>query len=354
VAMLPVILREIRGLVGKRRVTVVFDRGGWSPKLFSEMIDGGFDILTYRKGKWRRIARSQFATHTKRIEGRKISYELNDKPIRLLGRKLRLRQVTRLREEKHQTAVVTSRWDLSAVEVAYRMFERWRQENFFKYQREEYAIDALVDYATEAEDPDRLVANPARRKMEKQLAKARAELRKIEAMHGKLAQKNRNRDRLSGRRVKLTRSELKAQLRQAQRRVERLLSRRDRLPKRVAVKALEGDPLVRLSRERKHLTNCIKMVAYQAESDLLALVRPHYARADQEGRTLIVSALQNAADVEVNEENKELRVMLLPLSSAHRTKAIAAMCKELDSMKVRFPGSHLRMRFGVADNGSEC
>jgi len=111
---------------------------------------------------------------------------------------------------------------------------------------------------------------------------------------------------------------------------------------------------VRLSRERKHLTNCIKMVAYQAESDLLALVRPHYARADQEGRTLIVSALQNAADVEVNEENKELRVMLLPLSSAHRTKAIAAMCKELDSMKVRFPGSHLRMRFGVADNGSEC
>ena len=111
---------------------------------------------------------------------------------------------------------------------------------------------------------------------------------------------------------------------------------------------------MRLSRERKHLTNCIKMVAYQAESDLLALVRPHYARADQEGRTLIVSALQNAADVEVNEENNELRVMLLPLSSAHRTQAIAAMCQELDSMKVQFPGSHLRMRFAIAGSGSEC
>jgi hypothetical protein len=33
----------------------------------------------------------------------------------------------------HQTPVLTSRRDLSAVEVAYRMFERWRQENFFKY-----------------------------------------------------------------------------------------------------------------------------------------------------------------------------------------------------------------------------
>jgi len=41
------------------------------------------------------------------------------------------------------------------------------------------------------------------------------------------------------------------------------------------------------------------MVAYQAESDLLALLRPHYARADQEGRTLITTALQSSADIEI-------------------------------------------------------
>jgi hypothetical protein len=27
----------------------------------------------------------------------------------------------------HQTQVITSRWDLRDIEVAYRMFERWRQ-----------------------------------------------------------------------------------------------------------------------------------------------------------------------------------------------------------------------------------
>jgi len=37
--------------------------------------------------------------------------------------------------------MVTSRWDLRAIVVAHRMFERWRQENFFKYLREEYLID---------------------------------------------------------------------------------------------------------------------------------------------------------------------------------------------------------------------
>jgi hypothetical protein len=50
----------VRDLVGARRVTVVFDRGGWSPKLFATMIKDGFDILTYRKGRARRINERRF------------------------------------------------------------------------------------------------------------------------------------------------------------------------------------------------------------------------------------------------------------------------------------------------------
>jgi hypothetical protein len=34
--------------------------------------------------------------------------------------------------------------------------------------------------------------------------------------------------------------------------------------------------MVKLSTERKHLTNVLKMVAYQTESDLVELIRPHY------------------------------------------------------------------------------
>jgi len=62
---------------------------------------------------------------------RSVKYRLFDQPIRLLKGKLRLRQVTRLLEGGHQTAVLTSRWDLRDIHIAYRMFERWRQENFF-------------------------------------------------------------------------------------------------------------------------------------------------------------------------------------------------------------------------------
>lgn len=344
--MLPKILEEVRRLVGRRRVTMVFDRGGWSPKLFLKLIQAGFDILTYRKGNWREIARRQFVVCAKMIEGRKISYELNDRNIRLLKGRLCLRQITRLSEDGHQTPIVTSRLDLPAVVLAYRMFERWRQENFFKYMIEEYEIDALADYKADSENPERLVPNPERRKLDKQLASVYAKFRKIVALYGEALISNEEKKQLTVRGFKIAHGELGKQIREARKKVEALRTRRNQVPKQIKVKELTGKPLVRLSAERKRLTNHIKMVAYQAESDLLALLRPHYARADQEGRTLITTALQSSADIELDRE--KLWVTLAPLSSEHRSIAIAAMCKMLNQMEVCFPGTRLRMNFNVA------
>ena len=31
-------------------MTVCFDRGGWSPALFADILQAGFDLLTWRKG----------------------------------------------------------------------------------------------------------------------------------------------------------------------------------------------------------------------------------------------------------------------------------------------------------------
>ena len=159
----PHLLREVRGAVGERRVTIVFDRGGWSPKLFHRMIEEGFDILTYRKGKGRRIHERRFVRRRAKLDGRWVSYELHDQPVRFLKGKLRLRQITRLCDNGHQTQVITNRSDLRDIELAWRMFERWRQENFFKYMREEFLLDTLVDYRIEPEDPTRTIPNPERR-----------------------------------------------------------------------------------------------------------------------------------------------------------------------------------------------
>ena len=103
---------------------------------------------------------------------------------------------------------------------------------------------------------------------------------------------------------------------------------------------------MKLSTERKHLTNVLKLVAFQIESDLVHWIRPHYARTEDEGRTLIQTALQSTAALEPTKH--ELRVTLSPLSSPHRSQAVAALCETLNKTDTTFPGTDLRMRFAVA------
>lgn len=347
VRMLPGILEQIRGLVGKRRVTVVFDRGGFSPKLFQQIMAAGFDLLTYRKGRYRRIPQSRFGPYTARCGGRKVSYVLADQEVRLLKGKLRLRQVTRRMENGHQTPILTSRRDLAAAQVAYRMFDRWRQENFFKYLREEYALDALVEYAAVPDDPTREVPNPTWAALDARLRQAWARVDRLQSEYGLEALNNLEQKHRTMRGFKIAYGKLGEKIWAAWQRVLQLEKRRAAVPRRVPVQDAIDKPIVKLAPERKHLTNLLKMVAYQAEGDLLRLAAPHYRRADDEGRTLIQAALSSAADLKVT--NRELRVVLAPQSSPHRTRAIAALCEELNGRKAVFPGSFLRLFYAIQE-----
>ena len=187
-----------------------------------------------------------------------------------------MRQVTRLTGDGHQTPILTSRWDLRVIVVAHRMFERWRQENFFKYLREEYLIDALADYQVEPDDPTRSVPNPARKAVEKELQTARTHLRKLQVHYGATAIDYIDGDTLSPAGFEIAEEKNRMAIDKAKGRIEKLEARRGSLPPRVPLAdARKGQEVVKLSTERKHLTNVLKMIAYQMESDLVELVRPH-------------------------------------------------------------------------------
>jgi transposase len=350
--MLLPILEETRKIVGpERRLTVVFDRGGWSPPLFQKILAMGFDIITYRKGRFRHVSEKRFVLRKARLENRSVQYVLHDQPIRLLKGKLRLRQVIRLTDTGHQTAIVTSRWDLRDIEVAYRMFERWRQENFFKYMRQEYLIDALIDYEFEPDDPNRSVPNPTRKEIEKELRKARVRLGELQATYGAVAL-----DCVEGRTTSMdafahAEEKVHAEIREIGKHIAKLIARQKTVPKRITLSsAPEAENAVKLSTEGKHLTNVLKMIAYQIEGSLVELLRPHYQRTEDEGRTLIQTVLRSSAAIEPTED--ELRVTLTPLSSPHRSKAIRSLCEELNKTQTRFPGTNLCLKFAATDTPS--
>jgi transposase len=182
------ILEEIRKQLGPdRSITVVFDRGGFSPRLFYKLIASGYHLITYRKGHFQQPPVSSFEKRTLEIGSEVFHYELHDAPRVRVGksgnlagrgaRYLWMRQVTRRREGHGQVAVITDRTDLPAERVLYLMFHRWRQENFFKYMKEEFELDALLKYGSEplSETQDR--PNPQLRKLDQELRSARAELK---------------------------------------------------------------------------------------------------------------------------------------------------------------------------------
>ena len=194
-------LPDLRAMVGPgRRCTVVFDRGGYSPAVFVEIVAAGFDLLTYYKGLWARSPETAFTTVAFAApDGTAHSYNLTERPIELavpaqpattdqLARAastITLRLIVQRSDDGHQTPILTNRTDLSAAELAYRMAARWRQENYFTCAREHFALDALDSYADHPDDPTRQVPNPAKARALDTVSQARTE---VAAAHAELSE----------------------------------------------------------------------------------------------------------------------------------------------------------------------
>jgi Transposase DDE domain len=355
-AVLETIVSEAKQLVpAGQRLTVLFDRGGWSARLFARLSALGVDIITYRKGKRRLLPRSQFREHKVQEDGQEKTYWLCDQPRVRVGRLrphrkgrrpvgepeyLWLRQITVLREDGRQTVIVTNRTDLTAVEVVQRLFRRWRQENYFKYMEAEFALDALVEYGVEEVSEEATRPNPQRKGVGKERQQAKAEVLRLRAELGAAAQANQEQQRPTMRGFKIAQANLRQQLEEAELREQELAQQQRELPKRVPATGVKT-----LKKEKKLIVDAIKIIAYQCETALLERLRPHYKRAEDEGRTLLHAAFQSSASMEVTQT--ELRITLCAQSSPHRSEALAKLCRELDAEKACYPGSRLCVRLAI-------
>jgi hypothetical protein len=354
-AVLETIVSNAKKLVAEgQRLTVVFDRGGWSARLFARLNALGVDIITYRKGKHRLLPRSHFSEQKVQENGKEQTYWLCDQQRVRAGRlrphrKQRLakqpeylwmRQITLLREDGRQVAIVTNRMDLAAVEVVLRLFRRWRQENYFKYMEAEFALDALVEYGVEDVSAEATRPNPQRKRIDRQRKEARAKVMRLRAELGAEAEANEERQRPTMRGFKIAQAALRKDLEEAELREEELARQQREIPRRVTAKGVKT-----LKTEKKLIVDAIKIIAYQCETELLERLRPHYARADDEGRTLLHAAFQSSASMKVTDT--ELQITICAQSSPHRSEALAKLCQELDAEQVSYPGSGLRVRLAV-------
>ena len=96
-----------------------------------------------------------------------------------------------------------------------------------------------------------------------------------------------------------------------------------------------------LETERKLLTHAIRMSAYNSESALARLLRPHYTRGENEARSLLREAFTLPGDLQIHHDT--LHVRLDPASAPRRSKTLAALCTELNDTKTIYPGTNLTL-----------
>jgi transcriptional regulator with XRE-family HTH domain len=332
------VLPEARRLAGRRRVTLIMDRECWSPDSFQDWSLRGFDVMTYRKGSYEPWPGEEFAEHTSRDGAtRDALYKLAERPL-TLSNGFEVREVRCLTEDGHQTSIVTTRTDLTVLEVARRMFSRWRQENFFRYMRHEFDLDHLPTPAVEPADPQRPVPNPARRAKKKELDAARQEFARLKQAYGEVA--------LAGT-VSLSEQgeELRHQVDEQEARVEQLQREYRALPSHVPIGQVQ-DPatVVRLEAERKRIVDQVKMVAYRAETELANLVGPllgwHHA---DEARSFLRQVFELPAHLVPDPEAGTLRVRLHCMANARSNRALAGLCEVLNAYQACYPGTGLRL-----------
>ena len=325
--------------------TMVFDREGYSPELFAQMWKKRIAILTYHKfpqDDWRS---EEFATHSVPLAGGEtVTMQLAERGSQL-SNKLWLREIRKLTDSGHQTSILTTNFQAPMTTPAVSLFARWSQENFFRYMREHYSLDRLIEYGTEPIPDAIAVVNPAWRTLDGQIRSKAGQRHRLAAQFGALAlSEDPSESQLQG--FQQRKGHLREEIQALDWQIDNLKLQRKKTEHHIPVESLpEEDRFTRLRTERKHFIDTLQMIAYRAESSLASLLREHIARGGDDTRALLRQIFQTEADLTPDLAANTLTVSLHHLTLAAHDQAIEHLLADLNATQTVFPGTNLTLIF---------
>ena len=261
-----------------------------------------------------------------------------------LSNKLWVREIRKLTDSGHQTSILTTNFQSPMTTLAVSLFARWSQENFFRYMREHYSLDHLVEYGTEPVPDAIQVVNPGWRKLDSQIRSKTGQRHRLTAQFGALAlSEDPTESEVQG--YQQRKGQLQEQIQHLGLEIENWKQQRKQTQHHIPVQSLpEEDRFTRLRTERKHFVDTIKMIAYRAETSLASLLREHLVRAD-DARALLRQIFHTEADLIPDPEAKILTVRIHHLTQAAHDQAIEQLCAALNDTQTVFPGTSLTLVF---------
>jgi len=327
------------------RFTLVFDREGYSPDLFKRLKTQRIAILTYHKHPEEDWENTEFTPHQVTLQnGDTVTLPLAERGT-LLGNGLWVRELRRLDEKGHQTSILSTdmRSDLTTAAAA--MFARWHQENFFKYMRQHYGLDRLVEHGTSPlPDTTRLV-NPAWRALDSRVRSANGKLTRQRATFAAHILEPAQNTPAAAARHELRKGETLATIQRQQAELDDLKTKRKATPHHIEIKDLPPEQRIhQLRAGRKHFIDTIKLIAYRSETALVHLARETLRRSD-DARSFVRGLMQTTVNLRPDPAAGELRIELHGQANPIHDTVVAKLCEELNATETHYPGTNLRLKY---------
>ena len=126
-------------------------------------------ILSYHKFPGEPWPSSEFGTRkVTLVHGEEVDMELAERGA-CLSNGLWVREIRQRSSSGTQSSILCTDYRGDATRVAACLFARWCQENFFKYMREHYHLDRLIEYGCEPIPDSTPVVNPQWRALDAQV-----------------------------------------------------------------------------------------------------------------------------------------------------------------------------------------
>lgn len=319
------IVIHLRAIIGnEERVLLAFDRGGAFPEIMAALRDEGVELATYERAPYPKLSSTAF-TSSLEIDGETLRFV--ESRINLKSGRGRIRRIAVLDGDGRQINILAH-----GQEPAERMIEimygRWNQENAFKFGKERWGINQLDARKTTLVDPEEIIPNPARRRLDNELratrigeGDARCDLAEYPEDHPR-------------------HQRALADLDDALELERDLLALRPSVPKHAAVKDTElAGKLVRHDGLRKLVVDTIRIACANAESDLAMMLAPHM-RKPREAKKLLANVFGSPGRVRVG--TTTISVDLAPAANRGERRAIANLLRDVNGLRLTLPGDSRR------------
>ena len=333
----------------RHRFTLIFDREGYSPAFLLAMKKKRIACVTYHKYPGADWPPEEFSTRPVQLaSGARVEMQLAERGS-FIGGKLWVREIRKLTTCGHQTSVLSTDYRSQQEPVAAAMFARWSQENFFKYMREHYGLDCLVDYSLEEIPDTTKVVNPEYRRLDGQVRSLQGRLNRKLAKFSAMNLKG----EIEPKKVaafEQQKAELHEQIEAMGKELDESKVQRKAVAHHITIGELpEAERFKKLSTQSKHLIDTIKMVAYRAETAMAQMARETMRRED-DARSLLRALYSTEADLMPDPNAATLTVRVHHQANRCHDEIVRHLCAELNRTETVFPGTNLRLVYELVSD----